>query len=100
MTPEGVVRVGGTRVSLETVLWTFLEGATAEEIALRYPALSLSDVYATIAFYLRHRSEVDGYLTTRRTEMERDCAEVAREFPVRTEVRERLLARLERQDRS
>lgn len=70
---HGVVRVGGTRVTLVTVIDAYLQGATAEEIATRYDALSLSDVYATIAYYLRHRDEVDSYLAA-----ERDAAEEAR----------------------
>ena len=54
---HGVVRVGGTRVTLHVVIAAFLQGATAEEIAMRYDVLSLPDVYATIAYYLRHRDE-------------------------------------------
>jgi hypothetical protein len=39
---DGVVRVGTTRVSLDTLIAAFLEGATAEEITQQYPSLSLS----------------------------------------------------------
>ncbi|MBZ5626736.1 MAG: DUF433 domain-containing protein [Acidobacteriia bacterium] len=46
----GVIRVGGTRVTLETVVEAFNEGATAEEIAAQYPALHLGDIYATITY--------------------------------------------------
>ena len=59
---HGVVRVGDSRVTLDLVVGAFLEGATAEEIAMRYDVLDLVDVYATIAYYLRHRDEVDEYL--------------------------------------
>jgi uncharacterized protein (DUF433 family) len=59
---DGVVRVGGTRVTLDTVVIAFQQGAAAEEIAEQYPSVALSDVYAAIAFYLRHRSDVDAYL--------------------------------------
>lgn len=58
----GTVRVGGTRVTLDSVIGAFQEGATAEEIVFRYPSLALADVYATISYYLRHRNEVDAYL--------------------------------------
>lgn len=89
---HGVVRVGSTRVTLETVVGAFQDGATAEEIALRYPALALVDVYATIAFYLRHRDEVDRYLV----EQSEKAAALQREaetfFDTR-ELRRRLLAR-------
>ena len=39
---DGVMRVRGTRVTLDTVLSAFSEGATAEEIAQRYPSISLA----------------------------------------------------------
>jgi hypothetical protein len=44
---EGVVRVGGTRVTLDVVVAAFEEGATAEEIAQQYPSLRLADIYAS-----------------------------------------------------
>jgi uncharacterized protein (DUF433 family) len=59
---DDVVRVGGTRVTLDTIVGAFGQGATAEEIAQQYPTVSLSDVYAAIAYYLRHREEVEAYL--------------------------------------
>jgi len=59
---NGVVRVGGTRVTLDTVVGAFREGATAEEIVQQYPSLQLADAYSVIAYYLRHLSEVESYL--------------------------------------
>ena len=59
---DGVVRVGKTRVTLNTVVSAFLEGATAEEIAQQYPTVELADVYSVLACYLRHRTEIDAYL--------------------------------------
>ncbi len=88
----GVVRVGTTRVTLDTVVAAFHEGATAEEIAQQYPTLRLADVYSVIAYYLRHRSSVDTYLDDRL----RLSKEVRRENEERSEptgIRDRLLAR-------
>ena len=62
---DGVILVGKTRVTLDTVVSVFNQGATAEEIVNRYPSLNLADVYATIAFYLKHQSEVEAYLQQR-----------------------------------
>lgn len=62
---HGVVRIGATRVTLETVVHSFLDGATAEEIALQYPALRLADVYATVTYYLQRQAQVDSYLRQR-----------------------------------
>ena len=88
----GVFLVGTTRVTLDTVVGTFQDGATAEEIAEQYPTISLGQVYAVIAYYLAHTAEVDDYLRGR----ERRAAEV-RQANERlfgsAGVRSRLLAR-------
>ena len=68
---DGVVRVGGTRVRLDTVVYAFNQGASAEEILQQYPSLALADIYATITYYLQHRSSVDDYLKQRQLEHER-----------------------------
>lgn len=89
---DGIMRVGDTRVTLDTVVTAFREGATAEEIAQQYPSLRLADVYAVVGYYLRHQSEVDGYLEERR----RQAVEARRENESRFDpagVRDRLLAR-------
>jgi uncharacterized protein (DUF433 family) len=59
---DGVVRVGGTRVTLDTVVAAFNQGATPEEIVFQYPSLQLADVYAAISYYLRHQQDVEVYL--------------------------------------
>jgi uncharacterized protein (DUF433 family) len=89
---DGVIRVGGTRVTLDTVVAAFHAGATAEEIVQQYPSLALADVYSVIAFYLRHRAEIGEYLTQR----QRQAAQVHEENERRFDpagVRDRLLAR-------
>lgn len=92
---DGVVRVGGTRVTLETVIGAFQDGATAEQILDSFPSLKLSDIYAAIAYYLRHRDEVDAYLCERDQQAERVRATLPNGIDMKT-VRERLLARRER----
>jgi uncharacterized protein (DUF433 family) len=87
----GVVRVGGTRVTLDTVVTAFQEGATAEEIAQQYP-LELPHVYAVISFYLTRRPEVDAYLTQRRALAQDVRRENESRFDSRG-IRERLMAR-------
>src|SRR5437773_7966252 len=62
---SGALRVGDSRVLLELVVRAFQDGATPETIVQRYSTLSLPDVYAVIAYYLRHSSEVDKYLARR-----------------------------------
>jgi len=68
---DGVVRVGKTRVTLDTVINAFQNGATAEEIAYRFPSLNLADVYATISFYLNHQADVEVYLQQRQGEAQK-----------------------------
>jgi uncharacterized protein (DUF433 family) len=89
---DGVIRVGNTRVTLDTVVAAFRTGATAEEIAQRYPTLDLADVYQVIGYCLRHRDEVEAYLQERaevRSQVRR--MNEARFDP--QGIRERLLAR-------
>ena len=87
-----MIRVGGTRVSLDSLLHLFRQGATAEEIATSFPDVALPDIYAAIAYYLRHREEVDRYLESRRREARELEDEIRRRFPT-AELRERLEAR-------
>jgi len=89
---DGVARVGGTRVTLDTVVRAFNRGATAEEIVQQYPSLSLSDVYATISYYLQYRDEVDQYLEKRGKHAQAVKRENQKRFD-QTGIRERLLAR-------
>lgn len=62
---DGALRVGNSRVLLELVIRAFLDGATPEAIVQRYSTLALPDVYAVIAYFLRHRAEVEAYLDRR-----------------------------------
>jgi uncharacterized protein (DUF433 family) len=92
MDADGVVRVGGTRVTLDTVVVAFKEGATAEEIVYQYPSLNLADVYAVIAYYLRRRPEVEAYLRQRQAQTDEAQKQNEARFDPHG-IRERLLAR-------
>lgn len=87
----GVFRVGGTRVTLDLVIGAFERGATAEEIAQRFPSLHLPDVYQVIGYYLNHREELQSYLEARRDE-ERTLLSDHQEWSP-AGLRERLLSR-------
>ena len=63
---DGVMRVGGTRITLDTVFAAFREGATPEEMVQQYPSISLADVYQVIGYCLRHSAEIQAYLSQRR----------------------------------
>lgn len=89
---DGVVRVGNTRVTLDTVVAAFHEGASPEGIISHFPTLTLADVYAAISFYLQNRTSVDAYLEEREREAEALRREIESTSP-QTGLRERLLAR-------
>ena len=90
--PHGVIRVGSTRVPLDTVVEAFLEGFTAEEITQQYPVLDLADVYAVISYYLKHRPAVEAYLAERQQQAATMRAKIEARSP-QTELRALLLAR-------
>jgi uncharacterized protein (DUF433 family) len=89
---DGVIRVGGTRVTLDTLVAAFDAGATAEEIAQQYPSVALADVYSVIAYYLRHQPEIRAYLTERQWQAAQVREENGRRFGP-SSVRDRLVAR-------
>jgi uncharacterized protein (DUF433 family) len=90
---DGVIRMHGSRVTLDTVVGAFTDGATAEEIVQQYPTLGLADVYAVIGYYLHRRAEVDAYLSRRQEQGERVREQNESRFNPHG-VRERLIARL------
>ena len=59
---EDVIRIKGNRIDIEIVLEDYLEGASPEEILLRYPTLNLEKIHATILYYLAKTEEVEAYL--------------------------------------
>ena len=68
---HGVMRVGATRVSIDSVVIPFQRGDSPESIRGQYPSLTLEQVYGAITYYLRHRDEVDEYLRRQEAESER-----------------------------
>src|SRR5688572_4305186 len=58
----GVMRVGQTRISLDSVVVAFLQGHSSATIQAQYPGLTVEQVQAAIDYYLAHRGEVDQYL--------------------------------------
>jgi uncharacterized protein (DUF433 family) len=59
---EGVYRIGDTRVSLDSLVYLFREGMSAESMVECYPALTLEQVHGALAFYLGNQKEIDLYL--------------------------------------
>ena len=60
---EDDVRLKGSRIGIETVLYEYIYRAkTAEQMADRFPSLTLEQIYATILYYLHNREKVEAYL--------------------------------------
>ena len=92
--PEGVIRVAGTRVSLDSVVRAFQDGATPEEICLDFPSLDLASVYSVLAYYLTRRETIHTYLLTQHRFVETTRQELqARHSPFLAELRRRAAAR-------
>jgi uncharacterized protein (DUF433 family) len=88
---NGSIRVGKTRVLLEMVIGCYLEVTTPEEIQKRFDVLELADVYATISYYLRHKTEVEAYLS----QQEQDVEKILLDYDEKqTGLREKLLAKV------
>jgi uncharacterized protein (DUF433 family) len=97
---DNAIRIAGTRVGIETVVLDYQEGASPEEIALRYPTLTLEQIHATITYYLAHSDRVEAYLQ-RVQQQQEDAYQQSQQQPsvlVRS-LRERV-ARLRQERRS
>lgn len=95
-TEFGTIRVGRSRVSLDSVVYHYERGATAERIAESFPSLDLAEIYAVIAYYLANRESVEEYL--RRQEAEADALQQEIESDPKqqkatNQLRERIRAR-------
>ena len=89
---DGTIRLAGSRVPLDTVIYEFNQGATPEQIQDSFPSIALHTIYSAIAFYLEHQAAIDDYLRGR----EREAEELRRKIESRPEVaaiRERLRRR-------
>ena len=59
---HGVIRVARTRVTLDTLIGFYNQGYSVKKLAESFDSVSLSDIHATIAYYLKHKAAVDRYI--------------------------------------
>ena len=85
------MRIGKSRIQLDLLVEQYENGATPEDMVRAYDALGLADVYAVIAYYLRHREEVRSYLRQRAEEAQAMQRKIEVERPRVT--KEELLSR-------
>ncbi len=68
---DGAYRITGTRVSLDSVVYAFLQGESPERIIESFPSITLNQVYGAITYYLENREEIDRYLEQSEVEYEK-----------------------------
>jgi uncharacterized protein (DUF433 family) len=95
---DGTIRVGSSRVTLDVLLADYKSGMTAEEIAQQLDTLSLAEVHGALAYYHRHRDEVDAYLSRRAAEADALRRQIEATQPDRRQLKARLLSRLAAKD--
>jgi uncharacterized protein (DUF433 family) len=88
---SGAYRVGESQVLLEVVVHQFENGATPEAIVQQFPTTNLVDVYAVIAYYLRHRDDVAAYMQEREVAAAAVRAKIENSQRDLSGLRERLL---------
>jgi len=94
---DGVIRIGQTRVTLESVISLYEQGASAEEIMLLYRVLDLHDIYAALSYFLGHPDETQAYLERARRTSLGARRDAERRSPM-AQIRERLLRYRDRAD--
>ncbi len=85
---NGGLYIAGSRVSLDSVVIRFREGATPEKIVHSFPTLKLSNVYGAIAYYLEHEEMIKEYIAEGERELHRLVPPLSQQNP-------ELFARLE-----
>ena len=73
---QGVIRIKGSRVTLDVIVREFKEGFSAEQILEDFPSLSLREIYGAVSYYLDNTESVEEYLRERKTQAARTREEV------------------------
>ena len=90
----GTIRVGSSRVTLDVLLADYLNGISPEEIVRQLDTLTLADVHGAIAYYHRHRADVDAYLKRRDDDANELRQQIEAAEPDRTKQKAELMARM------
>jgi len=84
-----IYRIKDSRIALDSIIYQFRQGRSPEAIQDAFPALSLSQVYGAIDYYLEHQAELDQYLAHNEATEEEFSREVARLFPKGAALKEK-----------
>jgi len=83
---NGGYYVSGTSVSLDSIVYAYRRGESAESIRQSFPSLNLVQAYGAITFYLANQDAVDAYLA----QTEKEWDEFEREHPLPEGLRQKL----------
>ena len=78
---NGGLYVAGSRVSLDSVVIRFQQGAAPDRIDQSFPALRLSQVYGAIAYYLENEQAIGDYISEGERELEESAAPLSQTNP-------------------
>lgn len=78
---NGGYYIAGTRISLDSVVYSFKRGNSPEQIQAEYPTLELSQITAAIAFYVNNQQPVDDYLLKKQREFEASAMPLSKADP-------------------
>lgn len=88
---DGTLRVGQSRVTFDVLIGHYNQGYSAPDLKAEFDHLSLTDIYAVIAYYLANQTAMDGYLHQREVAAQKLRSEIeAGQTPL---TRTELLAR-------
>jgi uncharacterized protein (DUF433 family) len=96
---DGSIRVGDTRIHLEVLIAEYKKGQNPSDIVRSFDTLKLADVYAVIAYYLRHTDDVEAYLLRRDREASELYQKLVAEGVTRPDFWNELLARRARMEK-
>ena len=91
---NGGYYVAETRISLDSIVYSFNEGNSPEAIQEDFPLLKRAQIYGAIAFYLDHQAEVDKYLTQSQREFQANTVPLEKANPVLWEKLQRARAKM------
>ena len=97
---EGTIRVGNTRITLDVLVGDDRRGMTPKQIVEQLDSLTVADVYGALAYYHRHKDELDAYLQDRAEDSARRQREIEATQPTFDQIKSRLLARMTGTDAS
>jgi len=78
---NGGLYVAGTHVSLDSVVISFQEGDSPEQIVQSFSTLNLAQVYGAIAYYIENETTIDEYIAEGQRELERSVPPLSQQAP-------------------